>query len=286
MYRFGSKGKQPANIAMSTLRSFFFAVLMLLPLHGAAEAMVLVQGYLGDGDAWRRSGVTRALLEAGWVDGGLLVNGPQGIRRRGGSPLPAPRRFYTVAIDTEAPLLVQERQFAPYISEIRTRHPGESLYLVGHSAGGVLARLYLVQHPGVPISALVTIASPHLGTASAEAGLLAGQGPLGWMAPLFGAEDLNRSQGLYYDLAREQSGNLLYWLNRQPHPATRYISVVRREGGFFGLGDLVVPPWSQDMNNVAALRGRVVTLTVDGPHNLMPSDGLLLLDILHHLHTS
>lgn len=271
---------------MPFLRSIIGVGLMLLSFQTAAAAMVLVQGYLSDGQAWRQSGVVSALLEAGWVDGGHLVNGPQGIRRFGGSRTPAARRFYTVAFDSEAPLLVQERQFAPYINEIRSRHAGESLYLVGHSAGGVLARLYMVQHPEVRISALITFASPHLGTASAEAGLLAGQSLLGWMAPLFGAEDLNRSQGLYYDLAREQNGNLLYWLNRQPHPPARYFAVVRREGGFFGMGDLVVPPWSQDMNNVAALRGRAVTLRVDGPHNLLPADGRLLLDILMQLQRS
>jgi pimeloyl-ACP methyl ester carboxylesterase len=271
---------------MPVLRTLYLGLLLFLPLQVHAEAMVLLQGYLGDGDGWRRSGVADVLVGGGWLDGGHLVNGPQGIMRLGGPELTGARRFYTVAIDTEAPLLVQERQLVPYLHEIRSRHAGESLYLVGHSAGGVLARLYMVQHPGVRISALITVASPHLGTATAEAGLFAGQSPLGWVAPLFGAEALNRSQGLYFDLAREQSGNLLFWLNRQPHPASRYISVVRSESGFFGVGDVVVPPWSQDMNNVAALRGRVHTLTVDGMHNLMPSDGRMLLDILRHLQTS
>jgi len=271
---------------MRYLHAILGLFLMLVTFQAAAEAMVLVQGYLADGADWRRSGVTEMLLGAGWVDGGHLVNGPEGIRQFGGSRFPAARRFYTLALDSEAPLLVQERQLAPYISEIRSRHAGESLYLVGHSAGGVLARLYMVQHPEVRVSALITFASPHLGTASAEAGLLAGQSLLWWMAPLFGAEELNRSQGLYFDLAREQNGNLLYWLNRQPHPPTRYFSVVRREGSFFGLGDLVVPAWSQDMNNVVALRGRAVTITVDGPHNLMPADGRLLLDILRRLQRS
>lgn len=271
---------------MSHLRAIIGLCLLLTSFQAAAEAMVLVQGYLADGYVWRQSGVTTALLDAGWVDGGHLVNGPEGIRQLGGSRLPAARRFYTLAIDSEAPLLVQERQLAPYMRDIRLRHAGENLYLVGHSAGGVLARLYMVQHPEVRVSALITFASPHLGTASAEAGLLAGESLFGWMAPLFGAEDLNRSQALYYDLAREQSGNLLYWLNRQPHPPARYFSVVRREGGFFGLGDLVVPPWSQDLNNVAALRGRAVTLTVDAPHNLIPADGRLLLDILRRLQRS
>jgi pimeloyl-ACP methyl ester carboxylesterase len=270
----------------NTIRTLLLMLSLAVPLPVAAEAMVLLQGYLGDGDAWRRSGVAAVLQEGGWVDGGHLTNTPHGVRQRGWTTLPGARRFYTVAIDSQAPLLLQARQLAPYLEEIRARHPNESLYLVGHSAGGVLARLYLVQHPQLQVSALITIASPHLGTATAEAGLLAGQSPFGWVAPLFGAEGLNRSQGLYSDLAREQNGNLLYWLNRQPHPAIRYYSVVRSENGFFGVGDFVVPPWSQDMNNVVALRGRARTLTVDGMHNLMPADGAVLLDILRYLQRS
>jgi len=271
---------------MTNLRVLSLIIFVSLPMHAVAEVMVLIPGYTGDADTWRKSGVTDALQHAGWDDGGHLVSGPQGIERHDGTSKSSAMQFYTMALDTEAPLFEQEHQLSPYIADIRALHPGESLYLVGHSAGGVLARLYLVQHPDDVVSALITFASPHLGTESAEVGLEAGQGILAWLAPLFGLDDLNRSQALYHDLAREQSGNLLYWLNRQPHPSTRYISVVRSENGFFGLGDMVVPPWSEDMNNVFALRGRAKTLTVDGPHILLPGDGELLLDILHHLHTS
>ncbi len=262
-----------------------FALLMLLPGLAAAEAMVLLQGYLSDGDPWRRNGVATTIQQAGWQDGGHLSDGPQGVRRNG-PPARAARSFYTVALPTEAPLLVQAAQLERYMGYLLQRHEGESIYLVGHSAGGVLARLYMVQHPQVRISALITIASPHLGTGTAEAGLIAGQSPLGWVAPLMGAQSLNRSQGLYHDLAREQSGNLLFWLNRQPHPESRYLSVVHSGGGPFGMGDLVVPEWSQNMNNVAALRGAAQVVPVSGEHGLNPADGALILDLLRRLRTS
>ncbi len=267
------------------LLSILLTLFSLLPGVAAAEAMVLVQGYLGEDDPWRRSGVTTAIVRAGWQDGGQLMDGPDGVRRNGPASKGA-KSFYTLALPTEAPLLVQARHLERYMAYVRARHEGESLYLVGHSAGGVLARIYMVQHPQVRISALVTIAAPHLGTGSAEVGLMAGQSPLGWVAPLMGAQSINRSQGLYYDLSREQPGNLLYWLNRQPHPKSRYVAVIHKGGGLFGMGDLVVPEWSQDMNNVASLRGAVVTVPASGEHPLNPADGPLLMDLLRRLQAS
>ncbi len=271
---------------MSILRySFVLAFFTLLPGLVVAEAMVLVQGYLGEDDPWRRSGVASAIVRAGWQDGGHLMDGPEGVRRHGPASKAA-KSFYTVALPTEAPLLVQARYLERYMAYLQVRHEGESLTLVGHSAGGVVARLFMVQHPKVRISALITIASPHLGTGTAEAGLMAGQSPFGWVAPLLGAQSINRSQGLYHDLSRENPGNLLFWLNRQPHPKSRYVAVVHKDGGFLGVGELIVPEWSQNMNNVAALRGTVVTVPVSGEHQLNPADGMLLMDLLHRLQAS
>ena len=136
-------------IRYSLLLSFF----TLLPSLAAAEAMVLVQGYLGEDDPWRRSGVATAIVRAGWQDGGHLVDGPEGVRRNGPGNK-STKSFYTLALPTEAPLLVQARYLERYMAYVRVRHEGESLTLVGHSAGGVVARLYMVQHPKVRISAL------------------------------------------------------------------------------------------------------------------------------------
>ena len=101
-----------------------------------------------------------------------------------------------------------------------------------------------------------------------------------------GADDINRSRGLFDDLSREYPGNLLYWLNRQPHPESRYISVVIHDDELFGLGDLLVPEWSQDMNHVPALQGRALTVNVSGGHELNPADGVLLVDLLGRLQRS
>lgn len=262
----------------------FLAFFLLLPVVASAEAMVLVQGYLGGDDTWRRSGAATAIVRAGWQDGGHLIDRSQRVQHNGPRSKAA-KVFYTLALPTEAPLLLQVAYLERYISYLLARHEGESIYLVGHSAGGVLARLYMVQHPEVRISALITIASPHLGTGAAEMGLLAGQSPLGWIAPFMGAQSLNRSQGLYHDLSREQQGNLLFWLNRQPHPKSRYLAVVR-DSGPLGMGDLLVPEWSQNMNNVAALRGAAMAIPVSGEHPLNAADGVLLMDLLRRLQAS
>lgn len=256
-------------------------ILLLLALPGLslAETLVLLQGYLGDEDSWREAGITRMLDRAGWVDAGTLYTTYNGIR----SDQPAPtgnRRVYTLSLPSEAPLMVQLGYLEQYMDVIRKRHPYESLILAGHSAGGVLGRLYMVQHPDVPIGALVTFASPHLGTESAEIGAIAGNSPLGWVAPLIGGATLNRSQGLYNDLVRERPGSLLFWLNRQEHPSSRYIAVVRSDDGLLNLGDLIVPEWSQDMNQVAALRGRANRIETSDGHGLVKHDGKLLLQIL------
>jgi pimeloyl-ACP methyl ester carboxylesterase len=249
----------------------------------SAETLVLVQGYLASGASWRESGVTEVLEAAGWDDGGgLVLCGPRVCTRHGKAT--GARRFYTLELPTEAPLLMQAGLLARYIEHLEVRHPGTEFVLVGHSAGGVVARAFMVQHPKVRVSALITIASPHLGTESAELGNVVGRSPLAWFAPLVGAGTLNRSQALYRDLARERPNNLLGWLNHQPHPDAIYVSIVRtQDDETFGVGDLLVPAWSQDMSRVYGLAGRARTLAGPGGHGLGKDDGRLLLRILERL---
>lgn len=248
-----------------------------------AETLLLIPGYLGSSDSWRSSGVTESLEAAGWQDGGRLTLVWSGVRASRPPP-PGERRFYTLELETEAPLQFQADQLAAYMRFVQRLFPDSPVILAGHSAGGVVARLYMVEHPQAGVAGLITIASPHLGTESAEWGAAAGNSPLGWFAPLVGGAVLTRSQGLFRDLARERPGNLLWWLNRQPHPDATYVSVVRSGGHDpLGLGEVLVPVWSQDMNRVPALRGRVRTIAVKGGHGLSPEDGALLVKILNHL---
>lgn len=260
------------------------AVSAFLPLgRVAAEVVVLVPGYLSGPQDWRVSGVTGALSRSGWRDGGDLTWGPRGPTPPP-EPAAAPRTFYTVALPTEAALAAQAQALTAYLGHVRSWHPNEGLVLVGHSAGGLVARLYLVQNPQAGVTGLVTIATPHLGTDTAEIGSLIGQTPLAWFAPMVGAGTLNRSQALYRDLSRENPQGILFWLNRQPHPAVHYVSVVRSDDSF--LGDMVVPTGSQDMNQVPALRGRSLRVDVRDGHGLGAGDGRALVEILERMRRS
>lgn len=264
--------------------SFFVLVLLFFSGIAASETLVLIQGYLGGAENWRDSGITQVLEKSGWKDGGHLSIGPGGVGDRRPNTRGS-QRYITLDLPTQAPLMVQSKRLDRYLAYLQRRHPGSALILVGHSAGGVLARLYMVQHPKLSVSALITIASPHRGTESAELGLLAGQSPLSWMGSALGINTLSHSQALYHDLMRENPNNLLGWLNYQRHPAALYFSIVRSEDNeTFGFGNLIVPAWSQDLNQVYALRGRARTITAQGGHGLRIEDGRLLVRILESLH--
>jgi triacylglycerol lipase len=259
---------------MKKLSISLLLILAILPQAALAKALIFIQGYEEDGSEWRSHGVTAPLSASGWSDGGHLIDNGFVVElppKFGGE-----NQFYTLALPTEAPLMVQLRIFSRYVDAVSLRHRGEQLVLVGHSAGGVLGRLYMVRYPLTTVAALVTIASPHRGTGLSEVGLMVGQSPLSWGLPFMGADSINRSQGLFYDLVREEPGSLLFWLNRELHPVSRYLSVIR------GGSDLIVAPESQDMRLVAALAnsGMVESTYAIGDHDLNPNDGVILLNFL------
>lgn len=259
------------------------AVWVAGPVAAMAETIILVQGYLGSAGGWRNSGVGPILHGAGWRDGGHLSMHPGGVIDAS-SGQPGNRRFITVDLMTEAPIVVQADTLGAYVAHIRRHAPGERIVLVGHSAGGVVARLFMVRQPQAGIAGLVTIASPHLGSGWAELAGMVGSTPAAWMAPFFGMGTLNRSQALYHDLSREHPNNLLGWLNRQPHPAAAYVAVVRvRDGQRPVAGDSMVEGPAQDLNTVPALAGRAETVLSPGDHGLRPDDGLLIASILDRL---
>jgi len=251
--------------------SLLFILLLSLPAH-AGHTLVLIHGYLGDGSTWQATGIVSALEAAGWQEAGHLIpNGPQPV-----APNSMERYVYTVTLPSEAPLPAQAQWLDFYLRQLQKRHPKNSLILVGHSAGGVVARLVMVVS-GIPVQGLITIASPHLGTDKAEWGSMLSNSPFSWFAPFFGLDTLNRSKGLYWDLVREHPASLLFWLNRQSHPSAFYASIVRVDG------DKWVPAYSQDMNDVAALRGLAITVTSEGTHSLQVADGPVLTSLLDSL---
>lgn len=135
------------------------------------------------------------------------------------------------------------------------------------------------------IKSLITIASPQLETPRVFEGLdvvdsqpffCPGPG-IDFLKTVFGGNQyqyLKDSRGAMLDLAPVGRGGLLDWLNQQPHPGIEYHSVVRKGG------DNVVPEWSQDLNQIPALRGRAKVHLTQAAHGLNQLDGELLIKIL------
>lgn len=264
---------------MKIVRTVALLFLTMTSFAARADTMVLVQGYLGDAGSWRASGITHMLQQNGWHDGGHMVVTPNGMMEWHVT-IGEKDRFYTITLPTEAPIPVQASFLAPYVQRIAAKHKDDKITLVGHSAGGVVARTMMVTFPALKIAQLVTIASPNRGTGKAETGLDIANSPIGFFGPMFGAGTLNRSRGLYSDLIRERPGTFLNWLNTRKHPKARYVAVVRTSRGGY-VGDDVVPGWSQEMRGIFGLKGhKVKTFAAPGPHGLSIVDGATILQIV------
>jgi triacylglycerol lipase len=268
-------------------RFLLIFALLLLSTPALSRQLVLVQGYLGQPSSWSDSGVAQLLDQQGWRYAGEFVYASDGARLlipNSGMRQPPPvDRFYRVSLPTESSIQSQAYILTAYLRQLRQRFPQQEIILAGHSAGGVLARYVMVRQPELQISMLITIASPHLGTESAELGKLVGSSPLALFAPFIGANTINRSQGLYSDLLPEMPHRFLYWLNRQPHPPARYVSIVRDSTALDG-GDFLVSEQSQYLENVYSLRDIAISYVVPGSHGLSRADGQLIVDLLRVRH--
>jgi len=272
----------------SIITSLVFIVISIASVTTRADILVLVHGYLGSADSWELSGINQVLEANGWERGGLMSSSPASI-----APLylgpgkDAANKVYMVDLPSEAPIVVQTDHFLGMLATIQRMHPDENLIIVGHSAGGVVARMALVRGQPENIKALITIASPHVGTTRANQAIEATDesGPFGFVKGFFGGDGydlLRRSRGLLFDLAHPRPGSLLYWLNAQQHPDIKYISVVRLNPVGFA-GDELVPGYSQDMNNVPPIQGNSSVIVTPAGHTLVAQDGATLLQILEGL---
>lgn len=260
----------------------FITLLCLLTGRGVAKTIVMIPGFQSQGMDWRFNQVTPMLQANGWVDGGNyimttagVVNGLQ-LRERPDDVM------FTLNLPTTAGIATQASILNEYLKVIYQRRK-EPLTLVGHSAGGVVARHWLVTSAQVPVEALVTIASPHVGTPMAQVTrlLLSNTDILQFVNKL-GFGHLNDAKHLFADLQEEKPGNYLYWLNHQPHPPIRYAAIVRSSDKP-EMADFIVPEYSQDMNHTYALRGRAERWNSEDAHFLSANDGHLLATIMDYV---
>lgn len=267
------------------MRALLIAVFLLFTATSQAvraDVAVLVHGYLGNAGSWEFSGVNAVLARNGWMPGGVILPGPAGPLL----PPPSPnssRKAYCVELPSTAPLMVQADMLSAALRVVRERHGKEAITLVGHSAGGVVARMALVRGGSAGVTRLITIAAPHLGTVRALQALDATHegGPVGFVKDVFGGSEyraVKHSWPVLLDLSPAVPGSVLFWLNAQPHPNIKYVSIVRADP--FGLGDMLVPGASQDLNSVPQLAGKASTYVVPEGHALSAADGTMLASLM------
>ena len=277
------------------MRSFInfliFLFISITSINARADVLVLVHGYLASADSWEVTGINSLLDANGWKRGGLITSAPaMAAPVFVGPGKDAANKVYVVDLPAEAPIIVQTDQFLAMLATIQALHPDDSLVIAGHSAGGIVARTALVRGNIQNTKALITIASPHVGTTQANRAIDATDesGIFGGLKSFFGGsgyDTLRRSRGLLFDLAHPYPGSLLYWLNAQQHPDIKYVSVVRLDPVGFA-GDELVPGYSQDMNNIPAMQGRSSVFVTPAGHTLVTEDGTTLLQILNSLYDS
>lgn len=251
------------------------AVLFFLLLTNVvkAETMVLIHGYLGDNTSWRKDALPQSLLKTGWIDGGnysllrqgVLTPSAQNLHHKG-------RVFYTVDLPYDAAIEQQVMVLGTYLYHLYLQRK-EPMILVGHSVGGIVARAYITMKNTEPVKALISIATPHLGTPVAKLSKIVAKTPLNIASRMIGAKNLKQSLPLFFDIREEsqEKGGYLYWLNHHHHPAIRYFSIVRDNKSLRKF-DFIVPPFSQDMNNVWALKGQSMVIVSKGNHFLNQRD--------------
>ena len=266
---------------------FISILLVLMPSVLAAKTVVFIHGYMEDGMVWRNKGVTTALLADQYVDQGTLVLKNKGIQRFSStqSTTFAPNVFYTIELPWQMSIVQQATILSHYLATIY-QHRKETITLVGHSNGGLVARYALVNQIPLAkiVNTLISIATPHLGSPLAQLAILANKTPLDELSQVLVDQILGKSTPLFRQLRAAKPNSFLYWLNQKPHPNMAYISIIRKNESLLPSKlDYVVPAYSQNMNNVFALRGKSTVYASNQSHALSHNDGELIAYIMRSI---
>ena len=274
-------------MSLNKLGAILLFVLLAVTGSAKADVLLLLHGYQGSVFSWEQSGVSGVLQQFGWKRAGVLLGAPQGL-----IPVPlqwhdAEKKVINLQLNSEVPLIGQANVLAAALRWINEQYPSEKIIIAGHSLGGVVARLSLVRNGAKNVQALITIASPHLGTVRAYQGLdeIDDPFPINKIKEFFAGSEydmLLRSRGLLHDIVPAVPGKLLHWLNTRQHPPIKYYSVVRSTVNGI-LGDSIVPGFSQDMANVQAIGDNSTRLIQGFTHQLNVLDGYALVNILDQL---
>lgn len=277
------------KVRLLRFTQLFISFALLASFSSQADVLVLVHGWRSNADSWISSGVYSVLVGNGWQDAGMTLVSPASVHLMQPENTTGKNKLYRVSLPAHMGLQAQADLLKLQLNYLRQLHNEDRFIIAAHSAGGVVSRLVLAQQEFPEIKMLITIATPHLGTYRAAEGL-----DIGHSKPFFcpgpgveilknfmGGEDyryLRNSDRLLVDLLPARYGTMLNWLNHQPHPGIQYHSIIKQR--FSSDNDGLVPVFSQDMNNIQALRGRSTAHWSESNHALAPQDGMMIVNIL------
>ncbi len=253
----------------------------------AGDSVVFIHGLSGNTHSWSKKGIINILYQDGWqVAGEAFYDYRYGIHLKKHAGI-TDKNLFLLTVPSRA-AIGRQAQIVEYVLErINELVPDDNIHLVGHSAGGVVARLIVVNNKFPKIKSLITIATPHFGTRRAEMALDFADlpFPLNIMAETGGGREYDKfqsTQGLFRDLIRPRPGTFLHWLNWQQYPDINYYSIVRKHKSIISK-DFMVPSLSQNMALLPTLHNRTKTYWVGKSHALSAKDGLALKRILREV---
>jgi len=225
------------------MRKILTIFALLFSLNSIADVVVLIHGYDSHASVWHKNRIYQNLSNH-------YAN---------------KHTIYSAQLPSRAPIAVQANVLSIQLEQLK-KHHNEPIILIGHSAGGVVARYLTVTRKDLNIKSLVTISSPHLGSNIAFISNMAtGVMPFTSFIPVFDIYD--EAKGLYGNIRRRSI--FLKQLNQQQHPDICYVSIVRDSSI---MSNMVSTQHSQNMNNVMALRGKSHVIMSHRHHDLNPVD--------------
>ena len=109
----------------------------------SADALVLVHGFASNASSWHYSGINAVLTQHGWQNAGLP-----------GKTSNHPKKFFNIELPAHAPLIVQANYLKSFLAKLRLQYPQDKISIAGHSAGGVVARIALLEGNPANVSSI------------------------------------------------------------------------------------------------------------------------------------
>ncbi|HIE77734.1 MAG TPA: alpha/beta hydrolase [Candidatus Thioglobus sp.] len=224
------------------MKKLIASLSILVSFMASADVVVLLHGYDSNANVWFSTGVHQNLN-----------------KKYAGK-----HTIYSLPLPSTAPLMYQANTLSRHLDAINNKHD-EPIILVGHSTGGVVARMLLTKKNTSNIKGLISVSSPHLGSKVAFISNMVSGMPFIGVLP--GFETLEESKILYGNLRWKSP--FLKNLNTMRHEDACYVSIVRDKSL---ISNMISSQYSQNMNSIPALRGRSYVLRSHSSHGIRPYD--------------